>query len=530
MKFNYGTLLFFFTLFLPVFLTAQHNQVNYPLNKWSTIYLDDFLSTSDSIPNSTVRPYVVGQESLYQLPGFKQDTGIYYFNATKKLFGDNLIVLNKKDLYVTIDPILHLEVGKELLDNSAYADTAKNFINTRGFFVRGSLGKKLTFETFFSENQIFVPLYQRDFILDKKVAPGATIVKGFQTVGFDFGYAGGFFSYQPLKNWNIQFGHGKHFIGEGYRSVILSDNSMNYPYFRSSLDLLKGKVTLTSIFSSLQNITRLPSGDSPESLFQRKAMSLTTLSIAPIPRVRIGIIEGVIWQTFIPLVGDRDFDIRWINPLPFYNMASLSWNEVDNLFLGIDIALKPINQIQIYSQYMVDDNQRTSFQFGLKGTNLIDNIWLRVEHNRSNSYTGAHEIPLQSLTNGNLPLAHPLGAGFEEWIFQGIYTYDRWFLDLNLQIAEYDKDLEIEPGVFENLGINLLRPYFDEEDRPSGQKMARLNNALIRLGYKFNSFYNLTAFLSFQTRSFNGPTFEKEQNGLLTFGVRTELFNQYYDF
>ena len=40
----------------------------------------------------------------------------------------------------------------------------------------------------------------------------------------------GFVSVEASDNFIVQFDHGKHFIGDGYRSLLLSDNSFNYPF------------------------------------------------------------------------------------------------------------------------------------------------------------------------------------------------------------------------------------------------------------------------------------------------------------
>ena len=44
------------------------------------------------------------------------------------------------------------------------------------------------------------------------------------TRDLDYAMANGHVSFQTSKHFNFQFGHGKHFIGDGYRSMLLSDN------------------------------------------------------------------------------------------------------------------------------------------------------------------------------------------------------------------------------------------------------------------------------------------------------------------
>ena len=490
------------------------------------------MAQKDSLINSAILPYIVPQKSLYELPGFKKDTGVYYFDVTKKLFGDNLIVLDKKDLYVTIDPILHIEIGREFRDDSDYADTAKHFINTRGFNLRGSIGRKLSFETYFSENQIFVPLYQRERIADTRVAPGGTIVKPFETNGFDFGYAGGFISFQATKKWNVQMGHGKHFIGDGYRSVILSDNSSPYPYFRSSVNLFRDKIQFSSLFAILQNLNRLPLGESPESLYERKSFSLNSISFTPIKQLRIGFHEGVIWQTFVPEEGDLPFSAYWINPLPLFNMIKNEWDDTDNLFFAIDWAFKPVNQLTVYSQYLIDDpnTKRESWQFGCKIAEPIDGLWLRIEYNSSKHFTGAHTLPLQGITHNNLPLAHPLGAGYNEYVGQVSYKWKRWFCDVSIQRAKTDPNLNLSPEDNLNSGTDLLLPFPGMMAEPSSFFEATINAGYYRIGYQFNSFYNFMAYFAYQHRNFDTFPNLSNRNGLLSFGLKTELFNHYYDF
>ncbi|NND77383.1 MAG: hypothetical protein HKN39_04310 [Flavobacteriales bacterium] len=514
-------------------LSSQLVHANYPMNKWSGHYLESELAKKDSLPLSAMKPYIIQAEQLYELPGFKEDTGIYYFDATHKLYGDNLIVIDKKDLFLTVDPILNLDIGIELSDPSEYADTAKFFLNTRGFLMRGSIGKKLSFETFFSENQLFVPLYQRGYMDRFDIAPGAGRHKPYQGVGYDLGYAGGLVSFQALPSWNLQFGHGKHFVGEGYRSVIFSDNITTYPYFRSSLQFFNGKMELTNMFASLQNLRRLPAGDSPESLFQRKAFSMNMISISPIKELRIGFIEGVMWQSYIAGSGDVDFEPRWLNPLPFFNSASLNWDEADNLFIGFDLAFKPMAKTTIYGQYLIDDRHtdRSSRQVGIKTADLfVDDLFLRVEYNESAFFTGAHEIPLQGLTHSNQPIAHPLGSGFNELIIQGSYKFDRWFVDISQQIVSHDKDVIQSNGVYSNFGVNPLEAHPAEIPEREATMLADLISSRVRIGYLFNPFNNFMAFLTFQSRRQSGDLFPTEKNALLSFGVKTDLFNHYYDF
>ena len=63
------------------------------------------------------------------------------------------------------------------------------------------------------------------------VAIGIGRSKPFKTYGHDAAIASGYVSFSPVKDANLQFGHGRHFFGNGYRSLLLSDYAPDYPYF-----------------------------------------------------------------------------------------------------------------------------------------------------------------------------------------------------------------------------------------------------------------------------------------------------------
>ena len=196
-----------------------------------------------------------------------------------KVFFDHLIHIKSKTgkYEFKVDPLLNIELGK------AEYDTTKSqriSTNTRGFIASGSIGKNFYFETLFSENQSKFPIYISNFNNQTKIVPGQGRYKVFKITGYDYAFSSGFISYQPIKKLNIQVGHGKQKIGNGYRSLLLSDNAFNYPYIRITSEWLKGKLQYTNIYAVLMNLTTggaiTPKNTEP--LFQKKAVSFQYLS------------------------------------------------------------------------------------------------------------------------------------------------------------------------------------------------------------------------------------------------------------
>ena len=85
-----------------------------------------------------------------------------------------------------------------------------------------------------------------------KVVPGQGYARDFKETGFDYSMAAGYVGIKPSKHFLVQFGHGKHFIGDGYRSLLLSDNAFNYPFLRIQTSFWK--VQYTNLYAEMQDI------------------------------------------------------------------------------------------------------------------------------------------------------------------------------------------------------------------------------------------------------------------------------------
>ncbi len=142
----------------------------------------------------------------------------------RKLWNEHLVRFQTDDYWFTLDPAVDLQLGKDFNDEEH--DFTYN--NTRAAIIQGGLGKKFNFYSVIYENQgRFADYYNRyaESIRpaggDPAIIPGRGIAKTFMNDGYDYPVAEGYLSFTPSKFINIQFGHGKNFIGDGYRSLDL---------------------------------------------------------------------------------------------------------------------------------------------------------------------------------------------------------------------------------------------------------------------------------------------------------------------
>ena len=159
---------------------------------------------------------------------------MYQLGAGRKLFNERLVQVHGKDYWFTIDPIFDHQVGKDF-----DADFDTTFNNTRGIYIQGGLGKKINFSTSIFQSQGRFAQYYNEYAEtlkafgpDPAIIPGRGIAKRFKDDDYDYPVAEVYLSYTPVSFLNIQFGYGKNFIGDGYRSLFISDVASPSTFFK----------------------------------------------------------------------------------------------------------------------------------------------------------------------------------------------------------------------------------------------------------------------------------------------------------
>ncbi|UFH55692.1 hypothetical protein [Spirosoma sp. KNUC1025] len=383
--------------------------------------------------------------------------------------------LQTPDVDLHINPAVYVGFG---LDNrSGQSDELTSnqrmlFVNTRGLEIRGSIGRKLGFYTFFSDTQASYPEYVRQYGKiysgdSTNSAPGEGFVKPFGSSGaVDYLSARGYITFNALKVINIQFGHDRNFFGNGFRSLLLSDNSPPYLFLKLSTRLGK-RIQYTNLFASLQNKQApLPKG---EHLIPQKFTAIHHLSINLNDHMNLGIFEAEVFSR------DR-FDISYLNPIILYRYVESSQGSADNAMIGIDFKANFLSQFMVYSQIMIDEfrlgalregrgdwTNKFAVQVGGKYIDAfnVPNLDLQAELNLARPFTYSHEST-PSVNSGqtnyahyNQPLAHPLGGNFLEGI--GIVRYQQKRLTANgiFGLMMYGAD----PAPDINYGGNILKDY-----------------------------------------------------------------------
>ncbi len=497
----------------------QSQSLLFPSDYFFDIQRQQQVLADTSPVHSSLHPFdYTAYETHDSLLYYKENRSLF----SKKLVYDNLLKLDVNDSFagsttrfkLSIDPLFNFQGGMDLADSAH----KKLYTNTRGLLVKGGLNNKIKFETAFFENQSTFPTYINNFVLNDSVVPGQGRYKNFKTTGYDYAFASGVISYSPCQNFNLQFGHGKQKIGNGYRSLLLSDNSFNYPFARMGAKFFKGKVQYTVIYAALTNLNSGTKTPFSEKLFQKKAASFQYLSWQLHRSLNISFFQGMMWQA-----GDnknqQHIDAGFINPVIFTNAALYGLNnKTNNIVVGGDVQFKINKTLALYAQWMLDDMKpadgysNSGIQAGIKYFDAFSlrNLFIQTEFNRLNNqpYSLAGTGLLYSHYNQNI--AYPLTyANGNEAILISSYNYKRVFASykLNYFIANNPQDSKYTMLFHDARLSYLIHPKTNM-------------NLCMGMNWRTSSQQNIAT---------NSP----EQNSETRFfyiSLRTSLYNVYWDF
>ncbi|WP_242929408.1 hypothetical protein [Pontibacter vulgaris] len=339
---------------------------------------------------------------------YLNNTDLYHYESTDK------------DFSVRVSPVMHLELGH---DNQT---DGVRYVNTRGVQLEGTLDGKFGFYTFIGENQARYPGYVNDRILRDGVVPHEGFWKRFKGDGYDYINARGYLNYAVSKHVEIQLGHDRHFMGDGYRSLLYSDYAP--PAFFLKLNTKVWRLHYMNLFQELTSDFVRGGGDK---LLPKKYMALHRLGINITDNFNIGAFETIVFAR-----GKGRFELQYLNPVIFYRSVEHGLGSEDNAMLGTDFRWNIANRVQLYGQLMLDEfllrevkaknGWWANKQAGQLGAKYIDafglsNFDLQGEVNVIRPYTYQHRSQSSNYQHYKQSLAHPNGANLYELI--GIVRY-----------------------------------------------------------------------------------------------------------
>ncbi|WP_348797646.1 gliding motility protein RemB [Flavobacterium adhaerens] len=465
----------------------------------------------------------------------------------RKTWNENLAQIQGEDYWFALNFLFNVQAG--ISNPSSYDYT---YVNTRALNFKGGIGSRLNFTTTFYESQGRFADYYNAYANSIKpsggnpaIIPGIGIAKEFKTDSYDFPLADANITYNAAKFLDLQLGYGKNFIGDGYRSLMLSDGASPYPFFKIDLNFWKIKYTVDYMW--LKDVR--PDVTVDKTYASKYAVN-HYLSWNVSNRLNLGFFESVIWTNS----NGRGFDANFINPIVFYRAVEFtSSSRSGNALLGLTSKYKWSNQVNLYGQLLIDEfstgdivsgegswKNKLGYQLGAKYFNAfnVQNLTMQLEYNHVRPYVYSHSEPITNYGHNNQSLGHQWGGNFEELVLLGYYNKNRLYANAKFTLGTRGFDFDTETDDL-NYGQNIYKDYDDKRPYDSGVKVGQGNKtnvfiSEVQVGYLVNPATNFKFFGNFLYRNFNPTattaTVFKEQTSWFTIGFRSDVFNWYFDY
>jgi hypothetical protein len=490
-------LLFLFCLFGATFFTAMAQGSYIPLGSYSMYVLDRMeikqgrLATPEEY-NTSTKAYLRGSIGAYadsfntqQTPLSKQDLFNLQFlqndnfeysisssTQTKRgLFGSGLYKhkaalfdVEVPDFKLIINPILYLKAEHDL------SQETMSYINTRGIEIRGQLGKKLSFYTLVGDEIQKLNSWNQAYYNVDSVIPGQSFYHTPDHRTFNYWLASGYISYQPHKYIDLQFGQSRNFLGNGYRSLMMSDFSRDNLFFRINTRIWK--INYTNIWGEVLDYIY---GNYQQP--KRHYYATTYANVNITKKLSVGLFQTISFQRDSGYA-DGGFDPQYLNPIIFYKPVENGLNSPDKTIIGADFKYNFFKHFSLYGQLVLSEFQfdkvftqvdslkgwfgnKYAFQLGLKYIDVlnISNLDLQYEYNWARPYMYTSYTSLNAYVNYHQNMAHPTGANFKENIV--ILRYqptNKLFITAKAIISVYGNDTSGS-----NWGKNIRLNYYTFE-------------------------------------------------------------------
>ena len=384
----------------------------------------------------------------------------FKFWLWNKIFNESYLDFQGKDYAVKVDPFYRLISAQELnLGRSSYH-------SRKGLMINAKIGNRLSFSSFLIEGPIRPERFLEEYISNSNVVPGEGLVKA---DGNRFGnyYSFGTLSYKASSYVTFTAGHGKNFLGEGYRSLFLSDAAYSYPFAKMNLQF-GGFVQYDAIVAEF--IDYSPATAPPGDVLRRKKYgSFHYLNFKGNSNFSFGFFEGVIWAG--DSTGRFNLDVNYLNPFTVFRPIEYNLGSPDNIMIGVHSKYLLGKSVDIYGQFLLTEffaqelfarnkwwGNKLAYQLGLKIHNLpnFENFYAQLEYNHIKPFTYNHKDPVTGFSHNGQPLAHPSGSNLKEGVAILNYRKNRW--NYNLQLNYKFSGLEEHDST--SVGTDVLRSYY----------------------------------------------------------------------
>lgn len=285
-------------------------------------------------------------------------------------------------------------------------------------------------------------------------------------------------SYTPNPIFNFQAGIDRNFIGEGNRSLFLSDYGKPYPFAQIRTRFWHIEYLVMYQFFS----------ENYKQKQQSKYGAMHYLSWNVTKWLNLGVFETVVFQPKDTLL-NRGYELEYLNPVIFYRPQEYAIGSSDNVLLGLSLSAK-WKKHKVYGQLILDEfllaeikvrsgwwANKYGAQLGLKGRFEYkkEKFFYRIEANAVRPYTYSHLNALQNYGNAAYSLVHPYGGNFAEILGEFKWQKQNWMIKtfISYGVQGLDKNGK-------SYGGDIYQPYTNRPNDYQNEIGQGLKNNFVR--------------------------------------------------
>lgn len=337
---------------------------------------------------------------------------------------------------------------------------------------------------------------------------------------------------QATRHIGVETGYGNVFVGQGYRSVLMSD--MPAPAWFVKINTRIWKFHYQNLFARLAPGKWVDPNVDP----RKKYIAAHYLSLQLTPRWTVGLFETT------TLGRNQHFELQYLNPVILYRSVEGIIGSPDNVLVGLHTHFNWRKRWQLYGQFALDEfvfkeilardgwwANKFAWQTGIRHLNIfgVEHLDVQAEWNGARPYMWSHYDTINSYSHGGQPLAHTLGSNFKEWVFLVQWQPSRrWNVALRLLAIQQSDDPDGE-----NYGSNILKSYLTrvaDYGNVIGQGIgSRVWRAGASASYEISSdiFWDFNVLL--RNKDSENSALDLK-NTIFSTGVRWNVWNNHRDF
>ncbi len=512
----------------PVFAQSVYQPYSFD---FSQKFSADLFSTNTRI-HSALKPYLVDDTLLKHTYDSLMNIGNHKGILSNRIFNEHLIDVKNSGNTFYADLLPDMQIGRDVSGHQSVWTTSL------GVQIGGKFGSKFSYYGSFYDNESAFPAYINNYANNSGYIPGQEKDGNPGSRIKDYYYSSFVLSYTPVKFINFALGKDKTFIGDGYRSMLLSDFATSYPFLK--LTATVGNVKYMAMYAYLNNPNALPAsnGDSRNKwgYFQYLDWNVSN-------RLSLGFFQNEMEADVDPVGQKRGFNVSLASPFVFLVPLDNIDNNPAKSILGATAKYKIFDKAIVYGQFVLNEfraqdffsgngsvTNKSGYQLGFRGADLfkVKGLNYLAEFNTARPYTYQSFDQTSNYSHDDQPLAHPFGANFREWLGILNYSVGRFDFRGQLNYAFYGLDLN---GL--NYGGNIFLPYtmaVKQLGNYVGQGLRTdFYYAEAKVAYVLNPRYNLRLELSAMYRNETNSQFDNKTT-LITIGLRSSFRDLYTDF